>query len=144
MSVQPCNKLHDAREPGQSMLRTAALDHYYNTVWCVVASPFVTEYMIGYTRRPGMMRLNEYWHMHGYQYLVILANGLSLMDAAKLEKYLQEQIWASKKSGVLYRKYNSDRRQGRHFASAGPLSTITDTDSHSVYLAWWDGKSEYI
>ncbi|MER9221847.1 hypothetical protein NKI48_23450 [Mesorhizobium sp. M0644] len=123
------------------MIQEAMLEHYYNTVWCVVASPFVTEYMVGYTRRPAKMRLSEYWKIHGYQYLIVLANGLTLADAAKLERYLQENIWASAKTGALYRKYNEDRRDGRHFPSAGPTSTILEADRHTVYMAWWDKKS---
>jgi hypothetical protein len=97
--------------------------------------------MIGYTRRPAKARLAEYSQIHGYQYMTILANGLSLEDAHLLEKYLQEEIWASKKSSTVYKKYEESRKNGRHFPSAGPTSSITLEKTHTVYMAWWDQHS---
>lgn len=120
------------------MLRSATLEHYLNTVWCIVDSQYVSAYMIGYTRRPSRMRLGEYSKIHGYQYMVVLADGLSLEDAHTLERHLQTSIWTSKKSAVLYRKYDPDRRDGRYFKSAGPTSSIGEGTKHAVYLAWWD------
>jgi hypothetical protein len=122
-----------------SMLRQATLERYFNTVWCIAASPYVTEYMVGYTRRPIKSRLAEYQQMHGYQYMTILANGLSLEDAHLLEGFLQKSIWESKKSGIMYRKYEESRKQiGRHFPNAGPTSNLTLEKTHTVYIAWWD------
>lgn len=124
------------------MITQSTLNYYYNTVWCIVASPFVAEYMVGYTRRPAKMRLSEYWKIHGYEHLVVLANGLSLEDAAKMERQLQLWIWDSPKRGVVYRKYNAQRRGGRHFPSVGPTSNIVESSGHTVYLAWLEPERD--
>ncbi|WP_348631438.1 GIY-YIG nuclease family protein [Rhizobium leguminosarum] len=94
--------------------------------------------MIGYTRRPIKNRLTEYSNMHGYQYMVLLANGLRLDDAMHLEKMLQEHVKQDRKH-ILFKKYCPHRREQRYFPSQGrPLSISPHEPVHSVYMAWWD------
>lgn len=119
------------------LLRSSTIDQYYDTVWCIAASKYVAEYMIGYTRRPLRNRLSEYGRMHGYQYLVILSNGLKLDEAMQLERMLQERIKQDRKH-TLFKKYCSQRREQRYFPSQGPTSVSPLEPVHSVYMAWWD------
>ncbi|GEC31688.1 hypothetical protein [Sinorhizobium fredii] len=97
--------------------------------------------MIGYTRRPLKDRLAEYSKMHGYQYMVILPNGLTLDSAMQLEKMLQERIKQDRKH-TLFKKYCPYRREQRYFPSQGPVSAAPHDPVHSVYMAWWDANSE--
>ncbi|MBN9335059.1 hypothetical protein [Devosia sp.] len=122
------------------MLREATIEHYLNTVWCIAASRYVKEFMIGYTRRPLRQRLAEYGKQHEYQYMVILANGLTLADAHLLEKTLQDAIKADK-SRMLYRKYSQYHRALPYTKSQGPSSAEPLAPVHTVYMAWWDQHS---
>lgn len=119
------------------MLRNATIEQYCNTVWCIAASKYVGEYMIGYTRRPLRNRLSEYGRLHGYQYMVILANGLTLADAMHLEQMLQDAVKHDRRH-TLYKKYCAHRRDQRYFPSQGPTSMTPHEPVHSVYMAWWD------
>lgn len=40
-------------------LRPSKLQHYYNTIWSIAASPWVSEYIVGYTRRPPRIGLES-------------------------------------------------------------------------------------
>lgn len=116
------------------MILTASLDHYLDTVWCVVASPFVTEYGIGESSMGARARLSAPQRVPGYQYLAVLANELGLEDAQQLTQHLQGAIRASSPKSVLRRKYRA----------LPPVSATmrVGTHRHYVYLAWrWDEVS---
>jgi hypothetical protein len=123
------------------MLRNATIEQYYNTIWCIAASRYVGEYMIGYTRRPLRNRLSEYSRIHGYQYMVVLSNGMTLAESMQLEQLLQDAVKQDRKH-TLFKKYCSHRREQRYFPSQGPISASPQAPVHSVYMAWWDAYSE--
>lgn len=122
------------------MITPAMVQHYLDTVWCIAESKYVAEYMIGYTSRAGYKRLAEHRRAYGYQYLVVLANGLTQADAVQLEGALQLAIKADRRRG-LYRKYEPHRRDLRHFPSHGPNHSAPDELVHTVYMVWWDAYS---
>lgn len=118
------------------MLRQSTIFKYWDTVWCIAASKHVQEFMIGYTRRPLRFRQGEYQRKHGYQYSVVLANGLTKDEAHQLEESIQHLIKSDKRLNI-YRKYNPERRDGRYYPSEGPTSQQQLDPLHSVYMAWW-------
>jgi hypothetical protein len=122
------------------MINSATVEHYVNTIWCVAASQYVHEFMIGYTSRSGAERRREYRNAHEYQYLIVIADQLTQPDAMNLEKRLQEAIKVDGRA-VLYRKYCPWRREQRYFPSHGPSHAEPFSKTHSVYMAWWEDVS---
>ncbi len=118
------------------MLQDRSVEAAIGTIECIVASPYVTEFMIGYTANAGRQRLSGYWQLHGYQYLVIVVDRLTRDAALNLEKRLQAACWKDKRS-LLYRKYAKYARGKRHYPSAGQKTVGDDDLLHSVYVAWW-------
>lgn len=118
-------------------MRAGRIDKHLNTVWAIAASPFVNEFMIGYTSRAGYDRLREHSYNYSYQHLVILADRLNREDAHQLERSLQEAIKEDRRR-LLYRKYCGDRRDGRYYKSAGQGTADPLQRVHSVYMTWWE------
>lgn len=108
------------------------------TINAICASPFVNEYMVGYTSRPGLKRRSGYVRDHGYPHLVILADRLNRQDALALEEALHSflKFGPEVKATFAYKKYENTRREGSHYKSAGPRLADPDALIHSVYMAW--------
>ena len=119
------------------MLHTHTINRYLDTVWAIAASKYCQQFIIGYTARSGRQRLLEYRYNHRYQHLVVLADHLNRKDALALEGMLQNAIKEDKRH-TLYRKYCPDRRDKRHFPSAGQATSDPAEPVHSVYMAWWE------
>jgi hypothetical protein len=58
-------------------------------------------------------------------------------DALGLEGRLQVEIKGDKRNR-LYRKYHPEKRDSRHYPSAGQATTDEFGLHHSVYMAWWN------
>ncbi|GGF24475.1 hypothetical protein GCM10011321_14820 [Youhaiella tibetensis] len=93
--------------------------------------------MIGFTAQPLKMRRSQYGAVHGYQYLVLLADRMNRADALSLEENLQLAVKQDRRH-TLYRKYCDVRRDERYYRSAGPAVTNELDLVHAVYMAWWE------
>src|SRR5205085_5111941 len=116
-------------------LPAARREAYLNTVWAIAASPYVSQYVIGYTARSGIERFRQYksW---GYDHLVLIADRLSRKDALDLEEYLHEEARKNRNT-TIYQKYHEKRRDGPHYRRYGGIGAPGDA-VHSVYMAWWE------
>jgi hypothetical protein len=114
----------------------ARLKRYLNTAWAIAASPYVEEYLIGFTARSENARYKEY-KVWDYDYLVILADKLTRFDAKYLEQYLQRELLRDKRSTAFHR-YNKRRRGLRYYPSHGGIEGDPEAKIHSVYMAWWE------
>lgn len=121
------------------MLQERSVEAAIGTIECIVASPYVTEFMIGFTANSSRERLSGYWQLHGYQYLVVVVDRLTRAEALNLEGRLQAQCWKDRRS-LLYRKYAQYARGKRHHPSAGQATSDSLSPTHSVYVAWWYKK----
>ena len=119
------------------MLTSKEVDHCLNTAWAIAASPYVHQFMIGFTAQPLKMRRSQYGTVHGYQYLVLLADRMNRADALSLEENLQLAVKQDRRH-TLYRKYCEVRRDERYYRSAGPAGTNQHDLIHAVYMAWWE------
>jgi hypothetical protein len=112
------------------------LERYRDTVWAVAASPYVEQYLIGFTTRSGYRRFLEYRALE-YDHLIIIADKLNREDAKQLEKYLQEARNHDRRSAA-HIKYNERRRNSRYFPSHGGIKGNPEGLIHSVYMTWWE------
>jgi hypothetical protein len=118
------------------MMQTRRVDAYLDTVWAIAASKYVGSYVIGFTAQQRWERHSAYKCLE-WQHMVILEDKLRRTDALWLEGRLQELIKRDRRH-TNYRKYDPDRRDGRHYPSAGRATANPDDFIHSVYMAWWD------
>lgn len=102
------------------------------TVYAILRSPSVSEYMIGVTSRPNLLRRAEYRAKRGYQHLVVLADNLSPAIAERIEEALQGYITHAPSLAV-FKKYERSRRRGPYYPNLGRRDTL-----FSVYMAWRD------
>jgi hypothetical protein len=90
--------------------------------------------VIGFTARLGSARRAEY-RRRGYQHLVVIADGMTREVALDLERCLQEVIKTDRR-WLIYKRYDPERRDNRHFPSYGAGTTDPASRCHSVYVAW--------
>jgi hypothetical protein len=117
-------------------LREQRIIDYVDTIWAIAASPYVKHYVIGYTSRQGWTRYKEH-RVNGFDHLVILADKLTQPQASHLETELQLRIRNDRRH-TNYRKYDPDRRDGAIYPSVGGMTDRSPSQSHSVYMAWWE------
>lgn len=115
-------------------MRAARIEGLLDTVWAIAASPYVTEYIIGFTAQPKWDRGRAY-RTSGWQHMVVLEDRMTRSDALFLEGTLQYAIKADKRY-LMYRKYEESRRDKRHYPSAGQATADPNAKVHSVYMAW--------
>ena len=116
--------------------QTRRIDWYLDTMWAVAHSKQVEGYVIGFTAQQLWARYSGYRQL-GYQHMVILEDKLNRADALFLEGKLQASIKNDKRN-LVYRKYHHEKRDKRHYPSAGQATMDPDELYHSVYMAWWD------
>jgi hypothetical protein len=112
------------------------LERHRNTVWAIAASPYVKQYLIGFTARSGYQRFLEYRPLK-YDHLVIIADKLNREDAKQLEQYLQVSHNHDRRSAA-HIKYNKRRTNNRYYPSDGGGKGKPAALIHSVYMAWWE------
>lgn len=102
------------------------------TVYAIARSPAVSEYMIGVTSRPNLLRRREHYNRFGYQHLVVLADNLTPDVAQRIEEALQGYIRETPNLAV-FKKYERSRRRGRYHPNLGRREGL-----FSVYMVWRD------
>lgn len=119
-------------------MQTRVFDRYLNTIWAIASSRYVTGFVVGYTCMAAKERFAAY-KTNGYDYLVILADRLTLSEALALEQRLQEACKVGKARGAPYkRKYDLLHRALPYYRSVGQGSRDPEGRTHSVYMAWYE------
>jgi hypothetical protein len=118
------------------VMQSRRVEAYLDTVWAVAASPYLSGYVIGYTAQQRWARHVSY-KTSGWQHMVILEDKLTRADAIWLEGVLQKLIKRDRRH-TNYRKYDPERRDGRHYPSVGQATSDPSAPVHSVYMAWWE------
>lgn len=115
------------------MISQVSVNYQLETLRAIAASPNVNDFIIGYTANPAQ-RQKQYRSVN-YNHFIILAAGMTREDALSLEKRLQDAVKADP-TDILYRKYDSDRREMGHSKSYGGVLGNPSERTHAVYMAW--------
>lgn len=119
-------------------MQERVFERYLHTVWAIASSRYVGGFVIGYTSMSAKERFSGY-RQRGFDYLVVLADRLSMAEAHGLEKRLQDACKMGAARGEPYkRKYDPDYRNLPYYKSAGQGSRDPLGRTHSVYMAWWE------
>lgn len=134
---------HSISSSRRTQLKRLNFKQHYSialTIATIAASQYVSEYVIGYTSRQGLLR-REGYKSRGYDHLVILADRLTRAEALRLEEAMQSYILECKVYAE-YKKYDPQRRGKRYYPSAGQAKSDPHAHLHSVYMAWREGSDE--
>ena len=93
--------------------------------------------MIGYTARTGAVSLARH-AQYEFQYLVVIADKLTMDDALNLEGILRDRCLENPKH-LTCKKYVESRKKRRRIRSWGGTNRRNALHKiHSVYMVWWD------
>jgi hypothetical protein len=116
----------------------ALSEEHVNTIWAIAASRWCKGFLIGYTCMARRERFAGY-KQNGWDYMIVLENGLTRYQALDLERRLQEACKKGAPSGPPHRRKYSPYHRGLSYReSAGQGSRDPTAPIHSVYMVWWE------